>query len=117
MGLFEIHNLSLTEQKTDSLSALTSTNVVKKLLKLHVYWDFVNAYRNPEDVQSEALTHYYLMDSSTPFLWAGPCLLEDVFGLFLLLSFIIEIPVLNANSVDSDHTLRSTASDLCLFCL
>ena len=32
-------------------------------------------------------------------------------GLFLL-SFITEIPVLNANSVDPDQTPRSVASDL-----
>ena len=36
-------------------------------------------------------------------LWAGPCLNEGVSGLFLL-SFIAEIPVLNANSADPDLT-------------
>ena len=36
---------------------------------------------------------------------------------FLVLSFITEIPVLNANSVDPDRTPRSVASDLGLHCL
>ena len=35
----------------------------------------------------------------------------------LVLSFIIVIPVLNANSVDPDQTPRSVASDLGLHCL
>ena len=35
---------------------------------------------------------------------------------FLLL-FIIEIPVLNANSIDPDQMLHSAASDLDLHCL
>ena len=48
------------------------------------------------------------------FLWAG--LMEDVFGLFLFL-FTVEIPILNANSVDPDQTPRSAASDLGLHCL
>ena len=46
------------------------------------------------------------------FLWAGPCLMEGVSGLFLLISFITEIPVLNANSVDPDWTPHSVAYDL-----
>ena len=42
------------------------------------------------------------------FLWTGTCLMESVSGLFLLLSYIVEIPVLNANSVDlSDAALCS----------
>ena len=38
-------------------------------------------------------------------------------GLLSVLSFIIEIPVFNANSVDPDQTPRSAASDLGLHCL
>ena len=37
-------------------------------------------------------------------------------GLFLVLPCFIEIPVLNANSVDLDQTPRSAASDLGLHC-
>ena len=37
--------------------------------------------------------------------------------LFLLLPCFIEIPVLNANSVDPDRTLRCAASDLGPLCL
>ena len=37
--------------------------------------------------------------------------------LFLVLSFIKEIPVLNANSVDPDQTPHSAASDRGLHCL
>ena len=35
----------------------------------------------------------------------------------IVLSSIIEIPVLNANSVDPDQTPRSVASELGLYCL
>ena len=38
--------------------------------------------------------------------------MEDVSGLFLVLSFIIEIPELNANCVDSDQMPHSVASDV-----
>ena len=37
--------------------------------------------------------------------------------MFLLLSVIIEIPVVNANSVDPDQTPQIAASDLYLHCL
>ena len=40
-----------------------------------------------------------------------------VSGYFLLLLYFIEIPVLNANSIDADQTPRSVASDLGLHCL
>ena len=40
-----------------------------------------------------------------------------VSDLFLLLSFIIESPVLNINSVNPNQTPRSAASDLGLHCL
>ena len=47
------------------------------------------------------------------FLWTDPCLMEGVLvsDLFLL-SFITEIPVLHANSVDPDQMPHSVASDL-----
>ena len=38
-------------------------------------------------------------------------------GQFLVLPCFVEIPVLNANNVDPDQTLRSAASDLGLHCL
>ena len=40
-----------------------------------------------------------------------------VSGWLLLLSFFVEIPVFNANSIDPDQTPRSAASDLGLHCL
>ena len=43
--------------------------------------------------------------------------MEGVSGLFLLLSFIVEIPVLSARSVYPDQTPRPAASDLGLRCL
>ena len=46
------------------------------------------------------------------FIWTGPCSFEGVSGLFLLSLFIIEISVLNANSIDPDQTPHSAASDL-----
>ena len=48
------------------------------------------------------------------FLWTGLCLMEGV-SCLVLLSFIIEIPLLNANGVDSDQTPLA-ASDLGLHC-
>ena len=44
-------------------------------------------------------------------------LMEGVSGLLLLESFIIEIPVLNTNSVEPDQTARFAASDLGLHVL
>ena len=41
---------------------------------------------------------------------------QGVSGYFLLLAYFIDIPVLNANSVDPDQTPRSAASDLGLHC-
>ena len=43
-------------------------------------------------------------------------IIRDVYLVFLSSCFIY-IPVLNANSVDLDNTLRSAASDLDLHCL
>ena len=54
------------------------------------------------------------------FLWTGPSCpfpFEGVSGLFLVLPFIIEILVLNANTVDPDQTPHYAASDLNLDCL
>ena len=50
-------------------------------------------------------------------LWTGPFTFEEVSGLYIMLPFIIEIPVLGANSVDPDQTPRSAVSDLSLHCL
>ena len=41
---------------------------------------------------------------------------QGVSGLLLVLSFIIEILVFNANSVDPDQMLQNAASDLGLHC-
>ena len=57
------------------------------------------------------------MDSCTVTLWSDTFPVERVSGLFLLLPYVIETPVLNANSVDSDWTPHSAASDLSLHCL
>ena len=49
---------------------------------------------------------------SSSYFW-GQCHVQlKVSDLFLLLSFIIKITVLNANSVDPDQMPRSAASDL-----
>ena len=52
------------------------------------------------------------MDFSTSF-WRGPVCLVCI----LLLSFILEIPILNANSVYPDHRPHSAASDIGQHCL
>ena len=57
------------------------------------------------------------MDSSTLTLWTGPLPIETVSGLFLLLLYFIEFPVLNAKSVGPNQTPRFAASDLSLHCL
>ena len=48
-------------------------------------------------------------------VWFIPIL--QVSGWFLLLPSLIEISFLFANSIDSDQTPRSAASDLGLYCL
>ena len=58
------------------------------------------------------LTHICPVDSATSTLCTVYFPTEGVSGWFLLLSCFIEIPVLNANSVDPDQTPRSGASDL-----
>ena len=45
-------------------------------------------------------------------LWNGPFQMEEMSGYFLFLPYFIEIPAVNANSVDPDQTPRSAASDL-----
>ena len=55
------------------------------------------------------------MDSSTSSIWTGPFLIEGMSGKLLLSPCVIEIPVINANSVNSYQT--SVASDLGLHCL
>ena len=57
------------------------------------------------------------MDSSTSSFWTIPISVEKVPGYFLLLLYVIEINVFNANSVDIDQTTHSAASDLGLHCL
>ena len=55
------------------------------------------------------------MDSSTTTLKSISN--SRVSSQFLLLLYLIEIPVFNANSVDTDQTPDSAASDLDLRCL
>ena len=43
--------------------------------------------------------------------------LRGVSGQFLLLPYSIEMPVINANSIDPDQTPRTAASGLGLHCL
>ena len=62
------------------------------------------------------LTHLSRKDSSTAF-WNGSFQIEGVSFMFLLVPYFIEIPAPNVNSVDSDQTPRSAASDLGLHCL
>ena len=57
------------------------------------------------------------MDSATTTLWTGPFAIEGVSDRILLLLYLTEIPVFNANSVYPDQTPRSAASDLGLHCL
>ena len=56
----------------------------------------------------ENLTNLRQVDSSIPTLWISQFPAEGVAGYFLLLPCLIEIHVLNANSVDPDQTLLST---------
>ena len=51
------------------------------------------------------------MDSATSTLWTGPFPKEGVSGCFLLLRFI-EIPIINANSVDPDQVYIGCKSPL-----
>ena len=57
------------------------------------------------------------MDFSASTLYTGPLLIEGVSGWFLFFLYFIELPVLNANSVNPDQASRSAASDLGLHCL
>ena len=57
------------------------------------------------------------MNSATLTLWTGPFQIKGVSGWFLLLPCFIDIPVLNANSVDPDQMQCSATSDLGLHSL
>ena len=58
------------------------------------------------------------MDSSTITLWTGLCPTAGcLVSIYYYYVCFIEIPDLNANSVDPDRTPRSAASDLDLHCL
>ena len=48
------------------------------------------------------------MDSSTSTLWTNLFSIKGVSSQFVLLQCFIDIPELNANSVDPDQTPRST---------
>ena len=59
------------------------------------------------------LTHICRVDSSTITLLTGPFhYIRGVWLFFLLISCFVEISELIANSVDSEQTPRSVASDL-----
>ena len=57
------------------------------------------------------------MDSATSTIRTGPFPIEGVKARLLLLLCFMEIPILNANSVDPDQTPRYVASELGLHCL
>ena len=52
------------------------------------------------------------MHYSTLALWISPIRIEGVSDLFLLMSYFVEIPVFNANTINHDQTPLSVASDL-----
>ena len=56
------------------------------------------------------------MEFSTFSIRTGPFPVQGVSGFFLIIPCFIEIPVVNANSVDFDQSLRSATSDLGLHC-
>ena len=57
------------------------------------------------------------VDSSASTLWTSPFPVRRVSGWFLYSSCNVEISEFNANSVDPDQKLHSSASDLGLHCL
>ena len=57
------------------------------------------------------------IDSSTATLWTGLFTIVGYLVSFLLLLCFVEIPVFDANSVNSDQILCSAVSDLGLHCL
>ena len=63
------------------------------------------------------LTHLCLVNSSIIALWTGLFPITRCLVSFLLWLCFLEIPELNANSVDPDQTPRPAASDLGLHCL
>ena len=56
------------------------------------------------------------MNSSTVICWTGPSPIGGVSGQFYYYN-ALEIPVFNANSVDSDQMSSPVVSDLSLLCL
>ena len=65
-----------------------------------------------------AITHSWRVDSLTSTFWTCLFPVEGIFGYFLLSpACLIEIPVPNANSIDTDQTPRAASSDLGLHCL
>ena len=64
------------------------------------------------------LTYLCLVDSSIILFRKVHFKVKSVLYVFFIVSsFIVEIHVLNTNSVDPDQTPRSVASDLRLYCL
>ena len=63
------------------------------------------------------LIHLCLVDSSALIHWTSTFPEERMSSLCWLLPCFIEIPVLNANIVDTAQTPHSAASELCLHCL
>ena len=57
------------------------------------------------------------MDSSNLTLWTGPFSIKGVSDLFLSEACFLYVPILNANTVDSDQTPQSAASDMGLHSL
>ena len=62
--------------------------------------------------KSRILIHLCRMDSSKAAFWTGLFPIEGVSGRFLLLPYCIAIPVVHANSADTDQTPCSAESDL-----
>ena len=56
------------------------------------------------------------MDSFTSTLWTGPFQVEGMSGYFSFIPYLIEIPVLDANSVDADQMPRYAVSDQDIHC-
>ena len=66
---------------------------------------------------SHSLTHLCRVDAPTLTFLIGLFPVEGISGYFLLLPYLMEIPVSNANSIDPDQTPPSVASNLGLHCL
>ena len=81
----------------------------------YIYLPFIKRYVNLLLINLTRLTHLCRVDSPINILDC-PFPAEGVSGKALLLPYFIQIPVLNANSIDPDQTPRSAASDLDLHC-